>query len=86
MTEQAMIATHTASMNLRFIEREIAVSQTPGSEIWTYRRVRILQQMFVPKDWSTGLDEYWQDVPFIEGDFSNTRALRSTVSGEIDGA
>ena len=82
MNEVAMVVTHTATMNLRFIEREIAVSQTPGSELWTYRKVRILQQMFVPKDWGTGLDEFWLDVPFVDGDFSNTRALRSADSGE----
>lgn len=82
MTE-AMTASHTSTMNLRFIEREIAVSQTPGSEIWTFRKVRILQQMFVPKDWSTGLDEFWMDVPFVEGDFSNTQALRSAVKPEV---
>ena len=81
MTEQAMTATHTTSMNLRFIEREVAVSQSPDG-VWTYRKVRILQQMFVPKDWSTGLDEFWRDVPFIEGDFSNEQALRSPADTE----
>ncbi len=70
MTEQAMIATHTASMNLRFIEREVVISQD-ASGVGISRKLRILQQMFVPKDWSTGLDEFWRDVPFIEGDFSN---------------
>lgn len=81
MSEQVMAVSHQPTMNLRFIEREVAVSQTPGSELWTYRKVRILQQMFVPKDWSTGLEEFWQDVQFVEGDFSNTRSLRSVGDG-----
>ena len=59
------------TMNLRFIEREVATGQD-ASGVWQYRKVRILQQMFVPKDWNTGLNEFWQDVPFVEGDFSNT--------------
>jgi hypothetical protein len=75
MNEQAMTATHTASMNLRFIEREVAVSQD-AEGVWTYRKVRILQQMFVPKDWSTGLNEFWRDVRFVEGDFSNECSIQ----------
>lgn len=76
MSEQAMTATHTASMNLRFIEREVVVSQT-AEGVGICRKMRILQQMFVPKDWSTGLDEFWRDVPFIEGDFSNEGSMRA---------
>ncbi len=67
MTKQAMIATHTASMNLRFIEREVVVSQD-ASGVGISIKLRILQQMFVPKDWSTCRDEFWRDVPFIEGE------------------
>lgn len=55
-----MVATHTASMNLRFVEREVhepcGVDQT-----WAYRTVRVLQQMMVPKDWSKH-EEFWLDV------------------------
>jgi len=80
MSEQAMAVSHLPTMNLRFIERDVAVSMTPGSELWTFRKVRILQQMFVPRDWSTGLNEYWQDVPFVEGDFSNTRSISTSTT------
>jgi hypothetical protein len=67
---EAMTATHKATMNLRFIEREVCVGQ-PIDLQPIYERRRVLQQMFVPKDWSAGLNEFWQDVPFVEGDFSN---------------
>lgn len=53
---EVMEASHKASMNLRFVEREI-----------DGRKIRILQQMFVPKDWSKpGAEEFWLDVPLHE--------------------
>lgn len=50
-----MEVTHTASMNLRFIERAVSPDGRTG---------RFLQQMFVPKDWSK-YDEEWRDVPCV---------------------
>lgn len=59
--ESAMTTTHNPSVNLRFVEREII-------EVSGVRRIRVLQQMMIPNDWSTH-DEYWQDVPLaIEGE------------------
>lgn len=46
----AMTPSHKPSMNLRFVMRD-------GK--------RILQQMFLPNDWSTH-DEEWRDVPLAE--------------------
>jgi len=67
---EVLAVSHQPTMNLRFIKREIATGQDDTGK-WLYRKVRILQQMFVPKDWSTGLNELWRDVPFVEVDFSN---------------
>jgi hypothetical protein len=64
-----MTPSHTVSMNLRFIEREVVIEHKPPA-LPVYRKVRILQQMMVPHDWSKH-EEFWQDVPFVEGDFSN---------------
>jgi hypothetical protein len=82
MNEQAMAVSHKASMNLRFIEREIASGKDTETGQWLYRKVRILQQMFVPIDWSTGLNEYWSDVPFVEGDFSNEQSIAPKSKGD----
>ena len=58
-----MTATHSPSMNLRFVEREInEPAPELGEGIGRIRRIRVLQQMMVPKDWNTQ-DEFWQDVP-----------------------
>ena len=58
-----MTTTHSPSMNLRFVEREIHdPSPELGEGIGRTRRIRVLQQMMVPKDWNTH-DEFWQDVP-----------------------
>ncbi len=61
MTDQAMEASHTNSMNLRFIERSVP-SPEHGEGI--SRKVRILQQMMVPKDWNKH-DIFWQDVACV---------------------
>lgn len=45
-----MGATHSPSMNLRFVKRDERF---------------ILQQMFVPKNWNTH-DEEWLDIPLHE--------------------
>ena len=47
-----MAQTHAPSMGLRFVEREVS----PG------RTVRILQQLYIPADW-TRYEEEWRDVP-----------------------
>lgn len=58
----AMEVTHKLSMNLRFVERDVADRQLEDGT-WVYKKVRVLQQMYVPNDWSKH-DEFWRDVPF----------------------
>lgn len=58
-----METTHEATMGLRFVERDIPAPEH-GEGI--SRKVRILQQMFVPKNWHKH-DMEWRDVPLSEG-------------------
>ena len=67
---ETMKATHKASMNLRFVEREITEPVPGRPELAQWRRMRVLQQMMVPHDW-TKHEEFWQDVPcFNEADLT----------------
>lgn len=58
-----MATTHEATMGLRFVERAV-----PAPELGegVARKVRILQQMFVPKNWHAH-DVEWRDVPLSDG-------------------
>lgn len=55
-----MAATHYVSLGLRFVEREIPAGEGVA------RKVRILQQLYLPTDW-TRHEEEWRDVPLSEG-------------------
>ena len=59
----AMAQTHEATMALRFVERDVPVPEH-GEGI--SRKLRILQQMFVPVDWHKH-DAEWRDVPLSDG-------------------
>ena len=47
-------------MSLRFVER--AVPAPSGPEIKT---VRVLQQLFVPRNWGGDARDEWRDVPMV---------------------
>ena len=54
-----MAATHYVSPGLRFVEREIPAGEGVA------RKVRILQQLYLPTDW-TRHEVEWRDVPLVE--------------------
>lgn len=56
------IPTHQATMGLRFVERHVDAVEL-GANIT--RKVRILQQLFAPRDYATHEVE-WRDVPLSE--------------------
>ena len=54
-----MAATHYSSNALRFVERAVPAGEGVS------RNVRILQQLFLPYDW-THHEEEWRDVPLSD--------------------
>ena len=69
-----MTTAYKPTTRLRFIEREVKdaqhASNPDGTQMWSVRSVRILQQWFGPDMTSYMFDPTigeWRDVPLVEG-------------------